>query len=862
MLKLAWLLLIGAITMPPFSMALPLTMSANPNAYSEKNADGSRTPLIRLLGRGETGGYNATVEVTVDGFTVKKVNGDYYYMEVDERSRTIVSSGLVAGRDNPREVKSKTSGKMLSMNEHASLPGMGRVHANYETEQRRLIASIEEANGIPNDHSHVARRRAAATGNKKNLMIPFKFSNHGSRVVPSTSDLTILMNNVGSNSLCPTGSVRDVYLASSFNQLILDTTVAPWVTLPNTESYYAAGNSGLSTTAHTMIKDALDALQATGFNFSPFDTDNDGYIDAIGFLHSGYGAEWGGTDAYGTNYVNRIWSHKWSLYSLSGGKWTSSSGKSVYNYHISPAVWGTSGSAIGRIGVIAHETGHFFGLPDLYDGSGGSGIGSYCLMANSWGFDGSQYYPPHVSAWSKIQLGWVTPTVITAAGTYTARKACEFPDLFQISKNFPSGEYLLIENRQKCKFDGVIPGPGLAIFHIDDSASYTTEGYPGQSGWPTNGNHYRVALLQADGAYNLEKGSNRGDSTDLFFSGGVNSITSAGTSSGSTYPNTKAYKGGTILDTGLSITNIGASSDSMSFVVSFGALPPVPAPVMPPANQFALNMLTDTYASLDNAWTLYQVSTNPPTLIASKAIGSYGNNLLYAETYSLANGKYQFNLTDAFGDGLLSPGYYTITLGGVVLKNGGSFTFLDSTTFTVGTTPVAKPAPVQPIAKPVPVQPIAKPVPVQPIAKPAPAKPIAKPAPAKPVAKPAPAKPAPVKPAPKPVKPTKAPVKKPSKKPSRKPPTTPSITPSTLPTAKPSDIPSSFPTATPSNIPSFFPSASPIACTGSFSMQNNSTNFTIQVTINGNTFALNPGENIGFEGVCASDVLEMDAFSP
>jgi hypothetical protein len=91
-------------------------------------------------------------------------------------------------------------------------------------------------------------------------MIPFKFSDHTGRVVPSTADLTVLMNNVGPNALCPTGSVRDVYLTSSYNQLVVDSTVAPWVTLPNTELYYAASNSGLSTTAHIMIRDALDAL--------------------------------------------------------------------------------------------------------------------------------------------------------------------------------------------------------------------------------------------------------------------------------------------------------------------------------------------------------------------------------------------------------------------------------------------------------------------------------------------------------------------------------------------------------------------------------------------------------------------------
>ncbi len=87
---------------------------------------------------------------------------------------------------------------------------------------------------------------------------------------------------------------RRFFLALSFNQLDLNSTVALWVILPNNQSYYAAGNSGLGTMAHIMIHDALNALQATGFEFTQFDTDNDGYIDAIGFLHSGYAAEWVG----------------------------------------------------------------------------------------------------------------------------------------------------------------------------------------------------------------------------------------------------------------------------------------------------------------------------------------------------------------------------------------------------------------------------------------------------------------------------------------------------------------------------------------------------------------------------------------
>jgi hypothetical protein len=52
------------------------------------------------------------------------------------------------------------------------------------------------------------------------------------------------MNSDGPHSLCPTGSVRDIFLEKSYGALTLDSVVTPWVSMDESERYYANGDRG------------------------------------------------------------------------------------------------------------------------------------------------------------------------------------------------------------------------------------------------------------------------------------------------------------------------------------------------------------------------------------------------------------------------------------------------------------------------------------------------------------------------------------------------------------------------------------------------------------------------------------------
>ena len=344
-------------------------MPPNPNPYQVTYKDGTKSPMLRIKLYGdETDSSHAIWEETLDGFTVApsaKAGGKYEYLDVDEKDGSLIETGLIAGIDDPSALNVNPEAAKRSKLTQQKNAQKHHIFKEAAHNRRRKLAeedsSSEEIAALLESNAQARRRTTITSGTLKNLVVPFRFSDHTGRSLPSTSDLTILMNNVGPNALCPTGSVRDAYLESSFNQIDIQSTVADWVTLDYTEASCAAGNSGLTTSFHTCLTNALDKVVANGVDFSDYDLDNNGVIDGITFFHSGYAAEFGGTDSYGTFYSNRIWSHKWAIWTTN---W-SNNGVRVYEYHVNPSLYGTSGSSIGRIGVVAHETGHFLGLPDL-----------------------------------------------------------------------------------------------------------------------------------------------------------------------------------------------------------------------------------------------------------------------------------------------------------------------------------------------------------------------------------------------------------------------------------------------------------------------------------------------------------------
>lgn len=381
------------------------------------------------------------------------------------------------------------------------------------------------------------KRLAPVLGTRRALVLLVDFSDKG-----ATQNQQHYTDMLFSNSTYETGSLQDYYREASYGKLTVTGTVSGqggittgWYRAPQPYSYYTDGQYGFGDypkNAQKLVEDVVDRA-APFVNFADYDNDGDGFVDALFIVHAGPGAEV-------TGNVNDIWSHAWGINPKTVN------GVKVSGYSMEPED--------GKIGVFCHELGHVFGLPDLYDTDYSSaGTGRWDLMAGgSWNGNGDK--PAHPTAYCKIKLGWVNPTIIfNAQQNVTVKSYANNEQVYKLPVGSASSqEYFLVSNRQQAGFDSQLPGEGLIVEHIDENQANNTDE-----------SHYLVDIEQCDGKSDLNKNANRGDATDPFPCSANAAFTA------STTPSSKAYDGS---DSKVAITNIQRSGDDIKADINVGVV--------------------------------------------------------------------------------------------------------------------------------------------------------------------------------------------------------------------------------------------------------------------------------------------------
>lgn len=341
-------------------------------------------------------------------------------------------------------------------------------------------------------------------------------------------------------------TMRTYYREVSYGQFDIEVDVVGPFQSSHVLAYYGddnpPGRDNANGSISEMAREAVQLADPT-VDFSPYDLDNDGRIDALFIIHAGKGQEQSGNEF-------DVWSHKSTIFPME-----SVDGKFAGPYSTEPED--------GRIGVFSHEFGHVLGLPDLYDddygGSGGEsdGIGKWGVMATgSWNGGGNS--PAHFCAWSKIELGWVEPKIVTSD---ISLFQIEIPPvwnnsvIYKIWAHDPSQdttEYFLVENRQRSGYDSQLPGDGILIWHINESA-------PGNR----NPDRLMVDLEEADGNEELiTYGGAKGEAGDPW----KNSVTGF---RNTTTPNSTSYN---TSDTFVWVWNISGISVDGNMSIGFNEI--------------------------------------------------------------------------------------------------------------------------------------------------------------------------------------------------------------------------------------------------------------------------------------------------
>lgn len=300
----------------------------------------------------------------------------------------------------------------------------------------------------------------ARIGNKRQMVVLASFAD---KQFKSPNPLQLwdrIFNETGFAEDKFNGSIHDYFYDQSYGKFQLQFDLHH-VSLANNRVKYASTVEDDDNSQY-LVYDIVDTLINRGsIDWSPYDWDDDGYIDQIIIIFAGMGQNSGGGP-------NTIWPHHGFLTWHTDGhtKTVTSKGKSFTINRYCCIQEENSRGEYGSFGTICHEYSHCFDLPDIYYGSTQI-VGKWDLM-DYGNYNGDGFRPCNYSAFERMLMGWIdvqelsSPTEINNMAAMT-----DSPQAYLIRNNGYSSEYYIIENRQQKGWDSDLPASGLIIFHID-----------------------------------------------------------------------------------------------------------------------------------------------------------------------------------------------------------------------------------------------------------------------------------------------------------------------------------------------------------------------------------------------------------
>ncbi len=467
-----------------------------------------------------------------DGTSVDvRVWGDEFYRLVESLD------GYTLVRDPATEA---TCYARLSADGHdlvsTGVPVRATVPAGLDLEPHIRISAASVTAKVASARAHLEKDKAetltrlgrrslplAATSAVQGIVLLVDFDDEQATIAPA--EIRDYCNQEGYTGYGNNGSVRDYFYDVSDGNLTYTNFVpTSYYRALQPKSYYDESSVPCCSRAREMMFEALADLDNQGFDFSEYDANNDGVIDAVNCFYAGTR---NGPWSYG------LWPH-------SGWMSFSADDVTTERYQITDL-----GDQL-RLRTFCHENGHMvMRWPDLYDyGSESAGVGNFCLMC----YGASNTNPCEPCAYLKYIAGWTTTTVLT-----TPQASLPVPSgintIYKYEHPTLANEYYLIENRQRSARDAALPDAGLAIWHVDEFGDNDNEQM-------TPGSHYEATLVQADGEWDFENNRNAGDSTDLWGAPEYGECTPY------TYPNTNWWDRNS---TALFITEISPPGPTMTF---------------------------------------------------------------------------------------------------------------------------------------------------------------------------------------------------------------------------------------------------------------------------------------------------------